>query len=408
MTTLDTIQAAYKGLTTSKGRSLLTILGIVIGIMAIMIVMSLGAGARELILGQVDALGARIIFVSAGRQDGGPPQLTESLKERDITELKKRTNVPNATAVFGTVFTGTRLQHESETYDGFVQGVTAEWERVFDITPAAGEFITEDDVRSNADVAVIGHTVRTKLFGTVDPIGKQIKVENKNLRIVGYLPEKGRLSIFGFDESILVPLSTVQTSIIGKKSFNNLIIEVDTEKNITSTVKDIEQTLRFTHSIQEGEKDDFNVRPQQDLADRLGAITGAFSAFLIAVAAISLVVGGVGIMNIMLVSVSERTREIGLRKAIGARNRDVLKQFLFEATMLTGIGGIIGIALGGLFSYGAAQAIRAFAGLDWSFEFPIQGMIIGLIVSVSIGLVFGIYPARKAAQKSPTEALRYE
>lgn len=408
MTTLDTIHAAYKGLSTSKGRSLLTILGIVIGIMSIMIVMSLGAGAQQLILGQVDALGARIIFVSGGRQEGGPPQLTESLKERDITELRKKANVPNGTAIFGTVFTGLRLQYGSETYDGFVQGVSPVWERVFDISPKVGEFITDDDVRSNADVAVIGHTVRTKLFGTTDPIGKQIKVQNKNLRVVGYLPEKGRLSIFGFDESVLVPLSTMQTAILGKKSFNNLIIEVDDEKNIKATVVDIERTLRFTHGIQDDEKDDFNVRPQQDLADRLSSITGAFSAFLIAVAAISLVVGGVGIMNIMLVSVSERTREIGLRKALGARNRDVLQQFLYEAMMLTGAGGVIGIILGGLFSYAAAQLIRAFAGLDWSFEFPVQGMVIGLIVSVSIGLVFGLYPARKAAQKSPTEALRYE
>ncbi len=408
MTTLDTIQAAYKGLVMSKGRSLLTILGIVIGIMAIMIVMSLGAGAQQLILGQVDELGARIIFVNGGRQDGGPPQLTESLKERDIVELRKKSNVPYATAVFGAVFTGTRLQAGGETYDGFVQGVTPEWERVFSISPKVGEFITEEDVRSNADVAVIGHTVRTRLFGSDDPIGQQIKIENKNFRVIGYLEEKGRLSIFGFDESVLIPLSSMQTAVLGKKSFNNLIIEVDEEKNIARTVEDIETTLRFTHSIQIGEKDDFSVRPQQDLADRLGAITGAFQAFLIAVAAISLVVGGVGIMNIMLVSVSERTREIGLRKALGARNKDVLRQFLYEAMMLTGVGGVIGIALGALFSFLAAQAIRSFAGLDWSFEFPVSGMIIGLLVSVSIGLVFGLYPARKAAHKPPTEALRYE
>ena len=408
MNTLDTLHSAYKGLSTSKGRSLLTILGIVIGIMSIMIVMSLGAGAKQLILGQVESLGARIIFISGGRQDGGPPQLTESLKERDITELKKKTNVPNATAVFGTVFTGMRLQSGSETYDGFVQGVTADWERVFSITPESGDFISEDDVRANADVAVIGYTVRTKLFPGEDPIGKQIKIQNKNFRIIGYLEEKGRLSIFGFDESVLVPLSTMQGTILNKKSFNNIIVEVDNEKNIASTVSDIQETLRFTHSIQNEEADDFNVRPQQDLADRLGAITGAFQAFLIAVAAISLVVGGVGIMNIMLVSVSERTREIGLRKAVGATNKDILMQFLYEAIMLTGIGGIIGIIFGGGIAYTLALLIRRFAGLDWSFEFPVIGMVIGLIVAVSIGLVFGIYPARKAAQKSPTEALRYE
>lgn len=408
MTLSDSIHSAYKGLSTSKGRSLLTILGIVIGIMSIMIVMSLGAGAQKLILDQVDSLGSKIVFVSDSRQKNGPPQATEALDDRDLTELRKKTNIPNATLVLPSAFTGERMTYGSEIFDGTVQGITSEWERTFSLTPALGDFITDDDVRSSAKVAILGHTVRKELFPGEDPIGQYVKIKNTSYRVIGVLPEKGMLSLFGYDQSLFVPITTFQNTILNAKHYGNFLIEVDDEENINTAVEDIKRTLRFTHNIQIGEDDDFEVTPQADLADRLGAITTGFSLFLISVAAISLVVGGVGIMNIMLVSVSERTREIGLRKAVGATNKNILMQFLIEAIMLTGVGGVIGIILGGLFSYGAAQAIKSFSGLEWSFEFPLQGMFIGLLVAVSIGLVFGIYPARKAAQKSPTEALRYE
>lgn len=408
MTLTDSIKSAYKGLSTSKGRSLLTILGIVIGIMSIMIVMSLGAGAQRLILDQVDSLGSKIIFVSDSRQAGGPPQPTDALDDRDLTELRKKTNVPNANLVLASAFNSQRITFGSEVFDGAVQGITPEWERTFSLTPAQGDFISDDDVRGATKVAVIGHTVRKELFPGEDPVGQVIKVKNNSFRVIGVLPEKGMLALFGYDQSIFLPISTFQNTILNAKNYGNFLIEVDDEANISATVEDIKRTLRFTHNIQPGEDDDFEVQPQADLADRLGTITTGFSLFLIAVAAISLVVGGVGIMNIMLVSVSERTREIGLRKAVGATNKNILMQFLIEAIMLTGVGGIIGIILGGGFSYLAAQAIKQFSGLEWSFEFPIQGMIIGLLVAFSIGLVFGIYPARKAARKSPTEALRYE
>jgi len=408
MTLSDSIHSAYKGLTTSKGRSLLTILGIVIGIMSIMIVMSLGAGAQKLILDQVDSLGSKIIFVSDSRQAGGPPQPTDSLDDRDLTELRKKTNVPNARLVLASAFNSQRITYGSEVFDGAVQGITSEWERAFSLTPAFGDFISDDDVRGAAKVAVIGHTVRNELFPGEDPIGQIIKVKNASFRVIGVLPEKGALALFGYDQSVFLPISTFQNTILNKKYYGNFLIEVDDEMNINGTVEDIKRTLRFTHNIQPEEDDDFEVRPQADLADRLSTITTGFSLFLIAVAAISLVVGGVGIMNIMLVSVSERTREIGLRKAVGATNKDILMQFLIEAIMLTGVGGIIGILFGGGVAYTLAILIRKFAGLAWSFEFPVMGMVIGLIVAVSIGLVFGIYPARKAAQKSPTEALRYE
>lgn len=404
----DTIQSSYKALLTSKGRSLLTILGIVIGIMSIMIVMSLGAGAQRLILDQVDSLGSKIIFVSGVNQSDGPPSPSGVLTDRDFIELKKKTNLPNARLVIATALKFERISYGSESFDGAIQGITPEWERAFSLTPAQGDFISDDDVRGSTKVAIIGHNVRKELFPGEDPIGQIIKIKNSSFRVIGYLPEKGALALFGYDDSAFVPVSTFQNTILNSKSYGNFIVEVDDEKNINSTVEDIKRTLRFTNNIQFGEDDDFNVQSQADIADKLGTITTGFSLFLISVAAISLLVGGVGIMNIMLVSVSERTREIGLRKAVGATNKNILTQFLIESIMLTGIGGIIGIALGGGISYAAAYAIQRFAKLAWSFEFPILGMVIGLLTAVSIGLVFGIYPARKAAQKSPTEALRYE
>ncbi len=233
----DSIKSAYNGLSTSKGRSLLTILGIVIGIMSIMIVMSLGAGAQRLILDQVDSLGSKIIFVSDSRQAGGPPQPTDALDDRDLAELRKKTNVPNARLVLASAFNSQRITFGSEAFDGAVQGITPEWERAFSLTPAQGDFISFDDVRGATKVAVIGHTVRKELFPGEDPIGQIIKVKNNSFRVIGVLPEKGQLALFGYDQSVFLPISTFQNTILNAKNYGNFLIEVDDEVNINATVE---------------------------------------------------------------------------------------------------------------------------------------------------------------------------
>lgn len=406
------IKNAITGLKTNKTRSFLTILGIVIGITAIILVMSLGAGAQNFILSQVQGLGTKTVAVIPGREPKGPSDsaqlFSDSLKEKDLLELEKKANVPNLSKVMPVVFGGETGVYGDETYRLTIFGGTELMSSIFDLAPETGRFFDEDDVKSRSDVVIIGSKVKEELFGESDAVGQKIRIKNKSLRVIGVLPKKGQVSFFNFDEIAIIPYTTAQEYIFGIKYFHRLIIEADSDQNINRVAEDVKITLRNSHNITDPDKDDFFVQTQADLADRLGAITTALTLFLVAMASISLFVGGVGIMNIMLVSVTERTKEIGLRKSIGATKKDILMQFLIEAIVLTLTGGIIGIALGALLSFVIAQILTQFAAIVWAFSFPWQGALLGLGVSGAIGLIFGIYPAKHAADKSPMEALRYE
>jgi len=418
MTLKHSLKTALSGLRSNRSRSALTILGIVIGITAIMLVLSLGAGAQDLILGQIQGMGSKTVVVIPGRHPTGPSDFAnvflDSLTGRDLASISQKGNVPFAKDIMPVVFGTARLSAGSETYQATVLGGgSAEkeniMEKIFDISPSAGVFFSANDVRSRAAVAVIGDRVRRELFGEdSSPLGAKIKIGGKNFRVSGILAQKGQVSFFNFDDMALVPYTTAQQYLLGRKYFDRIIVSADSEEHIRETVRDIEMTLRANHNITDPEKDDFFVETQADLVERLKTITTALTLFLVAVASISLCVGGVGIMNIMLVSVTERTREIGLRKALGATNRDILTQFLLEATILTGLGGAGGVLLGSLLAFAASLAIARFSPLAWSFSFPYLGALLGLIVSVIVGLVFGLYPARQASKKNPIDALRYE
>ncbi len=412
MTLKNSLLTAITGLKTNKTRSVLTILGIVIGITAIILIQSLGQGAQKLILDQIQGLGSKTIVVIPGREPTGPSDsaqlFTDSLKERDLDLLKQKDNVPTLGNIMPLLFGSDTAVYRENTYRPTIFGATEAVAKIFDLSVNEGVFFTAEDVRARSDVVIIGSKVRDELFGQNDAIGQIIKIKNRSLRVIGVLPKKGQVSFFNFDEAVLMPYTTAQQYIFGIKYFHRFIIEADTDADITRTVSDVQITLRNSHNISDPAKDDFFVQTQADLANRLGLITTILTLFLVAVAGISLFVAGIGIMNIMLVSVTERTREIGLRKALGATERDILLQFLFEATVLTVSGGVVGILLGALLSFAMASILTTFVGLNWTFVFPVVGAIVGLVVSASIGLVFGIYPARKAAQKSPMEALRYE
>ncbi|MDO8469506.1 MAG: ABC transporter permease [bacterium] len=400
------------GLTANKSRTVLTILGIVIGITSIMLVMSLGAGAEGLILGQIQGIGAKTIAVLPGKEPTGPTDLTslfaDSLKARDLEALRQKANVPTAARVEPIVFGADSASYGSETYQATIIGGTQYIFDVYDINITDGRAFDDDEVRGNADVMVIGTKVKTELFGDEDPLGKKVRIKGRNLRVVGVIPKKGQFSFLNFDELILVPYTTAQQYLFGIKYFNRLIVEAGSEGQVDRTVADITATLRNIHSIDFGEKDDFFIETQQGALEQVSTITNVLTLFLAAVAAISLLVGGVGIMNIMLVSVTERTREIGLRKAVGATNRDILTQFLLEAVMLTTVGGVIGIALGTLLSFAISIVLTRVLAIDWPFTFPAGAALLGLGVAAVVGLAFGIYPARQASKKSPIEALRYE
>lgn len=403
---------ALGGLKTNRSRSLLTILGIVIGITAIMMVMSIGQGAQNLILAQMQGLGAKVIAVLPGRQPKGFMDIlsifSDSLKIKDVEALKNKNNVPHLNRIMPVVFGNELASFGSQTYRATILGVSEYFNEIYNITLEKGEPFTEDDVKAYANVAVIGHKVKEQLFGEDEAIGQKIKIKNQVFRVVGVIGQKGQGTFVNFDDLIIIPYTAAQQNLFGIKYYHRIAIEVDKEENVDITVEDIKQTLRESHNILNPEKDDFYIQTQKEAIKQTQTVTNTLKYFLAAVAAISLIVGGVGIMNIMLVSVTERTREIGLRKAVGATPKEILLQFLLEAVFLTMAGGIIGIIFGAANSLISSIVLSKLLAVNWQFTFPIGAMFLGLITSALIGLIFGLYPARKAAKKSPIEALRYE
>jgi putative ABC transport system permease protein len=408
------IKTAVNGLRTHKSRSALTILGIVIGITSIIMVMALGAGAQNLILGEIQGtIGSKVIEIRPGKEPKGPTDMMgimflDSLKQKDVDALSKKANVPSLTGVMPLVVGSETITYDSETYSASYYGVNQLATRMYNMIPVAGRFMTEEEVKGFADVAIIGNKVREELFAGKDKVlGEKIRIKGKNFRIIGILPEKGS-GMVSFDTIVIVPYTTAQQYLSGKKYFQHIVVEVDSEANVPRAIEDIKTTIRDSHNITNPEDDDFSLGSQADAMKMVSSVMDTLTLFLVAVAAISLIVGGVGIMNIMLVSVTERTKEIGLRKALGATDSDILIQFLLEAVILTALGGLIGIILGSGLSLITSVLINKFAALNWTFSFPWGGAFLGLGVSSLIGLVFGIYPARQAAKKSPMEALRYE
>lgn len=406
--------SALNGLKANLTRSGLTILGIVIGITSIILMMSIGGGAEKLIISEIGGFGAETVFIRPGKEPKGPSDVGEtlfsdSLKKRDVELLKRSSNVPHLEKIMPAIVVPGSISYKGETYRPTIFGGSAEFfADAFGVYPEVGELFSEADEKERASVVVIGAKVKDELFGESDAVGKNIRIKDKKFRITAVFEEKGQGAFFDFNDLAIIPYTTAQTYLLGISHFHEVIVKVDSPENVAITVLDIEDTLRESHNIDNPDDDDFFIVTQQGAVDQIKTILGALTMFLSSVVAISLVVAGVGVMNIMLVSVTERTREVGLRKSLGATDKDILTQFLLESIILTGIGGVIAIILGSLLSYGVSFAITNYAGLQWEFTFPFSAAILALIVSTLVGLVFGIYPARKASKKSPTEALRYE
>lgn len=411
---------ALDGLRTNKGRSALSILGIVIGIAAVIGIMSVGQGAQSLVLGQIASLGSNNIFIEPGpwseRMEGG--QMMQSMMEEfEIKTLKYEDalaieKIPTIEMTAPFVMGVARVVYGTESKKITFLGSTPAASKITDTQIVLGRDITEQEVKSVSKIAVLGHKIKEDLFNGENPIGKIIRIKKTNFKVVGVMEEKGAQTFMDLDQYIYIPLTTAQKVLLGQNYLRWIIAKAKSEKVIDEAVDDIRLLLRERHNIYNPEgdpaKDDFKVMSQKETAKILGNITGIFTLLLSSIAGISLLVGGIGIMNIMLVSVTERTREVGLRKAVGAGKKDILNQFLLEAVLLTLIGGIFGILLGALLSFGASLAFGYFFQSSWGFILPLRAVALGVGVSVAIGLIFGIYPARKAAQLSPIEALRYE
>ena len=408
------LKVAVEGLQANKSRSGLTILGIMIGITSIILIMSIGTGAENLILSEISGFGAEVIVVRPGKEPTGPTDFADtlfadSLKQRDVKALRNKSNVPDIVEVAPTVIVTGSVSWRGETFRPTTLGGSAEFMgKMLNIFPVEGVYFGENEIRNRASVAVIGSKVKEELFGDSDALGENIKLKDRNFRVVGILPEKGQTPFFNVNELVIIPYTTAQQYLLGINHYHEILTRVDSPESVDRTVVDIEITLRQLHGIEDPDNDDFFVVTQQGIVDQIKTIIGVLTAFLSAVVAISLVVGGIGVMNIMLVSVTERTREIGLRKAIGATNKDIMTQFLLEAVILTVMGGIIGSAMGVILSLGASFALSAGLGVSWQFIFPISAVVLGVGVAAIVGLIFGLFPARQASQKSPIEALRYE
>jgi putative ABC transport system permease protein len=406
----DLLSASFDSIRRNTTRSLLTVLGIVIGIAAVILMLSIGQGAQGYVLNQVASLGSDQIFIESGSgdQSSGPPNpfTAQTLTLDDVEALRQRGPFSFVSA---TVISTGAVQGGEESIFTDLAGVDEYQLDVFPADVASGRFIDRSDVDGYAKVAVLGFDVARDVFGDQDPIGEKIKVKGTSFRIIGVMDKQGSKFFSNLDARIYLPVTTMQREILGSDHVNYLALRATGD--LEAAKEEARYILRDTHNIDNPNgdlaKDDFAISSQQDAANTIGAVGFALTLLLAAIAAISLIVGGIGIMNIMLVSVTERTREIGLRKAIGATEKDILRQFLVEAVMLTIGGGVLGVIIGVTTSYVGALAIQQFVD-GWPLVIPVSAVFYAFAVSSIVGLVFGIYPARRAAKLDPIEALRYD
>jgi putative ABC transport system permease protein len=413
MNLLLTIRVAIRALRKNKMRASLTVLGVVIGIAAVTTMVSIGQSANGLVQGQFEMLGTNVILVFPGtNQNGGVRQgRITTLTAADSDAINEE--CPAVLAASPLIGTGGQVIYGNSNWNPpQMHGVDTNYLLVRNWQLRHGGFFTERDVTASAKVCVIGYTVMIKLFQTQNPLGETIRIRNIPFRVVGVLAKKGA-NMVGEDQDdiIVLPYTTVRKRLSGS-DFNDvhaIFVSARSNTQMVEAEHQINQLLFERHRIPPGESPDFTVQNTTEIADILAVITGTMTLMLASIAGISLLVGGVGIMNIMLVSVTERTREIGIRMAVGARGRDILRQFLVEAVLLSCIGGVIGFALGISASTGLTVLINSLTtGTKWPIIVSFPAAFAAILFSAAVGIFFGYYPARRASRLDPIEALRYE
>lgn len=401
-------QLAYRSLRLNILRTSLTVLGVVIGVASIIIVFSAGNMLSNLISGEIESYGTNVIQTETkapGKATSGSVEVT-SLKLSDMEAIDKLTNISLS---YAASLAQQRVAYASESKKVFIFGTSAPYALIDTKTKlASGQFFTTDDDKSQSMVTVLGASLKEYLFGNQEAVGKSVKIGTKKFQVVGVLAEQGGgASFIDFDDVAYIPINTLHKRILGidyAMYFMHQVVNVD---KAPETAEEIKSILRERHEISDPEKDDFRVSTMAEMIDTLGTITDAVTYLLLAIVLISLLVGGVGIMNIMYVTVTERTPEIGLRKALGATRRDVVWQFLVESVLITFWGWVLGAVLGIIASY-LLNVLAAYFKLSWEYSFPWQGIGVSLLFSLLCGFLFGYRPAKQAAKLDPVEALRIE
>jgi putative ABC transport system permease protein len=405
---------AISSLAANKLRAGLTLLGIVIGVAAVISLLSIGRGAQDAITERIQTLGTNLLFVRPGgtTQGGifGGQGSASTLTLEDAYALQDATLAPSVKAVAPELGTSGQIVAGRENTFTQIAGVTPEYQFVREFTVASGQFITQTHLDRSSQVAVLGSSVAEDLFGFRDPVGQPVRINGRQFMVIGVLESKGGGFFGSFDDQVVVPITTVYNRLASSRtaqggvSVQTINVQVEDVKSMDDAVNEVSTVLRFRHRIT-GD-DDFTASSQQETIETLEETTNTFIVFLGAIAGISLLVGGIGIMNIMLVSVTERTREIGIRKAMGAKRRDIILQFLSEASLLSLGGGGLGLGLGALLSWFLND--RTLGGQSFQTSFSGDFAVLALVVGAGIGLFFGIYPAMRAAKLHPIDALRYE
>ncbi len=403
MTFLVTIRVALRAIAANPLRSVLTMLGVIIGVGAVVAMVSIGQGARQAVTEQVQSLGSNLLTVFAGTQQFGGVATTgqvRTLTREDGEAIQEE--VANVTGVSAEIQRQAQVVFREQNVFTQVSGVTPEFPDVRNFHPGTGDFITEEDMRRRTKVAVLGQTVASALFPDTEPVGQQIKIRGVTFTVIGVMESKGATGFFDRDDIVFVPLSTAQRRLFGIDYVRTIYVQVASPGAMEAAQASLTEVLRARHRLGPERDDDFTIRSQADILQAFTGVSRTMTLLLGGIAAVSLIVGGIGIMNIMLVSVTERTREIGIRKAVGARTRDILVQFLIESVALSVSGGIIGILLGII----GSRLITRLAG--WATLLSPQAVLLAFFFAVAVGVFFGLYPAQRAARLDPIEALRHE